>query len=828
MGRETARTGLHTPQMAKGIVTSLRKQDVRKLVEEHRRAEAIAEQEVRIAIAHVATQEEMKAFTKLTAKEREALVNAARKIHVNTGHKPPSELARLLRKENAPLASRAAMGQVKCSSCTENSRPPPAPVASLNTATEPWKVIGVDVKEISVGQWKHKFLVIVDEATRLTAVVKLFTMPKSNHRNITTQMLVETLDSHWFVYFGEPSVIRHDPEGAMVSTEFIETMSLRGIRLQASAGEAPWQLGIVERTIQTVFNSAQRIATEQKLEIPDAVRLAVIAHNTTERVHGYSPAQWSFGRNPNWSSTMFPEKEDETNIARDSSEGFQHKLKMQIEARKVYEEESLRQKVQRAARAKHRKDAVYIPGELVYVWRLGVGKLSGTQKTGLHKGSWLGPGVVLGTESRELEGNIYPSAVIWVVINDRLWRCAPEQVRRASEREHADHLLRQHRPWTFEGMTKNLTLGQYRDLTQDPGPEQPYDHEAPDPEDEGQAPQEDEPDADIPMEVDQPQPVQRKRVLQPGEEYAQGNGKRYQRKLPPGGNLEAAQKLAMSAADYVCSTFMSTEEFPEKVIEIAFPLLDSEYKIRKFLRNPESFVVTSVRKRRVEVSEKKLNKEERELMNQAKGKEVKEFIKEQVVQRLKDNELVSESEAMKMRWVLTWKKNEDGSLKGKARLVVLGFQDPHLGSENTSAPTLNRRSKQTLLQVVVERGWKLQKGDVTAAFLQGRTLNKNKYAVAPKELAEAMGLPEGERIIRLVKSVYGLTTAPLEWYSQVDRVLKELGGRQTSADPCVWVFNSKDGAHIGIIGAHVDDFLIAGQDNSEWNQIKETLLAAFR
>ena len=205
------------------------------------------------------------------------------------------------------------------------------------------------------------------------------------------------------------------------------------------------------------------------------------------------------------------------------------------------------------------------------------------------------------------------------------------------------------------------------------------------------------------------------------------------------------------------------------------------------------------------MSERKLNKEERELMNQAKGKEVKEFIKEEVVQRLKDNELVSESEALKMRWVLTWKKNEDGSLKGKARLVVFGFQDPHLGTENTSAPTLNRRSKQILLQVVCERQWHLQKGDVTAAFLQGRPLARNKYAIAPKELAEAMGLPEGEKVVRLVKSVYGLTTAPLEWYSQVDKVLKELGGRQTAADPCVWVFNSSDGVHIGIIGAHVDD-----------------------
>ena len=125
-----------------------------------------------------------------------------------------------------------------------------------------------------------------------------------------------------------------------------------------------------------------------------------------------------------------------------------------------------------------------------------------------------------------------------------------------------------------------------------------------------------------------------------------------------------------------------------------------------------------------------------------------------------------------MRWVLTWKKNEDGSPKGKARLVVLGFQDPHLGTEATSSPTLNRRSKQLLLQTVVQNGWELKKGDVTAAFLQGRPLQKCKYAMAPAELAEAMGLPPGERVIRLLKSVYGLTTAPLEWYSQVDRVLR--------------------------------------------------------
>ena len=70
--------------MAKGIVSSLRMQDLRTVVERYRRAENIAEQEWRMAIAHVATQEEMKAFMELSAKERDVLVNAARKIHINT------------------------------------------------------------------------------------------------------------------------------------------------------------------------------------------------------------------------------------------------------------------------------------------------------------------------------------------------------------------------------------------------------------------------------------------------------------------------------------------------------------------------------------------------------------------------------------------------------------------------------------------------------------------------------------------------------------------------------------------------------------------------
>ena len=89
----------------------------------------------------------------------------------------------------------------------------------------------------------------------------------------------------------------------------------------------------------------------------------------------------------------------------------------------------------------------------------------------MHKGAWLGPGVVLGTESKEHEGTIIPCSAIWVVINDRLWRCAPQQLRKASEREHSEHVLQQARPWTFESISKNLTLGQYRNVAEEQHPD---------------------------------------------------------------------------------------------------------------------------------------------------------------------------------------------------------------------------------------------------------------------------------------------------------------------------------------------------------------------
>ena len=173
-----------------------------------------------------------------------------------------------------------------------------------------------------------------------------------------------------------------------------------------------------------------------------------------------------------WSQTLHEEQNDLVNLSRDSHEAFARKMLEQMQARKVWQEEDFRRKVQRAERAKHRKDKVFLPGELVYAWRLGSGKVAGTKKTGLHKGSWFGLATVLGAESRLENGVPVPGAIVWIIISDRLWRCAPQQLRRASERERAHHVLTLPRPWTFENVTRTRTpvMGNYRDISTDGEP----------------------------------------------------------------------------------------------------------------------------------------------------------------------------------------------------------------------------------------------------------------------------------------------------------------------------------------------------------------------
>ena len=69
---------------------------------------------------------------------------------------------------------------------------------------------------------------------------------------------------------------------------------------------------------------------------------------------------------------------------------------------------------------------------------------------------------------------------------------------------------------------------------------------------------------------------------------------------------------------------------------------------------------------------------------------------------------------MRMRWVLTTKPSGEA----KARLVILGYQQPNLVDVQAAAPTMNRMSRNILLMTCANLGFRVRAGDVTSAFLQ--------------------------------------------------------------------------------------------------------------
>jgi len=66
-------------------------------------------------------------------------------------------------------------------------------------------------------------------------------------------------------------------------------------------------------------------------------------------------------------------------------------------------------------------------------------------------------------------------------------------------------------------------------------------------------------------------------------------------------NLDLAAHLAVEAGKDIERAFFSKEECPDRVLEISFPELKNEKEIRRYLKNPEVFVVNSLRKKRVEI-----------------------------------------------------------------------------------------------------------------------------------------------------------------------------------------------------------------------------------
>lgn len=103
-----------------------------------------------------------------------------------------------------------------------------------------------------------------------------------------------------------------------------------------------------------------------------------------------------------------------------------------------------------------------------------------------------------------------------------------------------------------------------------------------------------------------------------------------------------------------------------------------------------------------------LSDDDKALFAKAKAKEVQAWIDHGTVKKLTKGHLPAHR-VMRSRWILSWKPPLPGTTekRAKARLVVLGFEDPDISSVPNDAPTLSKDAKQMILQKVASNRWDL-------------------------------------------------------------------------------------------------------------------------
>ena len=221
--------------------------------------------------------------------------------------------------------------------------------------------------------------------------------------------------------------------------------------------------------------------------------------------------------------------------------------------------------------------------------------------------------------------------------------------------------------------------------------------------------------------------------------------------------------------------------------------------------------VAAVAKRaRAEVKVKDLSPREVELFNIAKDMELQCWVQTSAIKNILKSRLNPE-QILKSRWVLTWKPPEEPqqSPRAKARLVVLGYQDPKLVEVMRDAPTLSREGRALVLQTLASCRFPLSSFDIKTAFLRGHADETNPLAMEPPlELRKMLQLKDNE-VCQLLGNAYGRVDAPLLFYRELSQQLLGLGFVRHPLEPCVFMLYH-EGTLRGIIGMHVDDGVCGG------------------
>ena len=157
------------------------------------------------------------------------------------------------------------------------------------------------------------------------------------------------------------------------------------------------------------------------------------------------------------------------------------------------------------------------------------------------------------------------------------------------------------------------------------------------------------------------------------------------------------------------------------------------------------------------------------------------------------------------RWVYRSKGDEV-----RARIVAKGYTEHIEDQDDVYASTPLFAVLRILLALSMARGWIVQVGDISTAFLHALAATAGLVLRPPKEYYTNPNI-----LWRLHKAMYGLRSSPKAWQEHLAKVLTDLGLKRLQSEPNVYT-NGKV-----YIMVYVDDLLFTGEPDEVARIFKE-------
>jgi len=157
------------------------------------------------------------------------------------------------------------------------------------------------------------------------------------------------------------------------------------------------------------------------------------------------------------------------------------------------------------------------------------------------------------------------------------------------------------------------------------------------------------------------------------------------------------------------------------------------------------------------------------------------------------------------KWVLKAKKDAAGNVvRYKARLVAQGFsQIGGVDYDDTYAPVAKLASTRAVIAMVNCLGMEMHQIDIKGAYLNGE-LNANEVLYMHHPLGYKVP-NAGTRVLRLIKTLYGLKQSGCWWYQKLTSVFIKLGFKQCAVDQAVYYRVVVVKGKLTVVVVHVDD-----------------------